>query len=217
MIRDCASTAPKIFCIGLQKTGTTSLEIALRKLGYRVCGEVGGYRADLTRRERIEDALRKSARFDAFNDFPWNILYRELDAAFPGSKFILTVRDKDRWIRSCSRHYATLKRPALKTVFGAPTPKENERRFKDALTRHNDEARAYFQGRPEDFLAMNLEAGDSWSELCGFLNQPQPDEPFPIGFRGDSLRIRVWRSIIGVMKNFSYDLTRVRRQSRSLR
>ena len=31
----------KVFCIGSHKTGTTSLEVALKKLGYRVTGGFG--------------------------------------------------------------------------------------------------------------------------------------------------------------------------------
>ena len=33
---DSDLTLPKVFCIGFQKTGTTSLESALKILGYRV-------------------------------------------------------------------------------------------------------------------------------------------------------------------------------------
>lgn len=31
----------KVFCIGFHKTGTTSLELALIRLGYRVTGSFG--------------------------------------------------------------------------------------------------------------------------------------------------------------------------------
>ena len=37
----------KVFCIGFHKTGTTSLELALIKLGYRVTGSFGTKDPDL--------------------------------------------------------------------------------------------------------------------------------------------------------------------------
>ena len=76
---------PKVFCIGFHKTGTKSLARALEILGYRVTGPNG------TRDPRIAEralpmALDIAARFDAFNDNPWPILFRELDAGLSGQQ-----------------------------------------------------------------------------------------------------------------------------------
>ena len=46
-------------------------------------------------------------QFDAFEDNPWPLLYRELDERFPGSKFILTRRPTENWINSQVKDFAT--------------------------------------------------------------------------------------------------------------
>ena len=87
-------TKAKVFCIGFHKTGTTSLELALKKLGYRVTGSFGTKDPDIA--EKVHEmAYAMVPEYDAFEDNPWPILYRELDERFPGSKFILT-RHKPR-------------------------------------------------------------------------------------------------------------------------
>ncbi len=100
----------KVFCIGFHKTGTTSLELALKKLGYRVTGSFG------TKDPAIADKVHEMAyatveNFDAFEDNPWPILYKELDERFPGSKFILTRRPAEAWIKSQVRDFASTETP----------------------------------------------------------------------------------------------------------
>ena len=63
----------KVFCIGAHKTGTTSLEVALRKLGYRVRGSFGTKDPDIARRVRVFWHGRtrwpdKCWNFNAYND-----------------------------------------------------------------------------------------------------------------------------------------------------
>ena len=82
---------PKVFCIGFHKTGTTSLKMALKILGYRVTGPNGRHDKNIGR--NVEALARRIVpKFDAFQDNPWPIIYRFLDKEYPGSKFILTVR-----------------------------------------------------------------------------------------------------------------------------
>lgn len=199
--------AGKIFCIGLQKTGTTSIEKALKALGYTVCGEVTGYRADLDDRERLKDAIAKAKRFDAFNDFPWNIYFRELDRRFPRSKFILTVREREAWLRSCRRQYARFRRPALDAVFGATDPVRDEARFVRGYERHVRQVRDYFARRPGDLLVMNLAEGGNWRKLCSFLGRAAPPDPFPRAQAGGTLVSLVQRNAIGLLKEISYRAT----------
>src|SRR5262249_40484301 len=84
----------KVFCIGFQKTGTTSMEKALRHFGYRVMGVFGDdMTLDEVRRTYVDTALKLAGEYDAVQDLPFPLVFRELDQAYPGSKFILTVRD----------------------------------------------------------------------------------------------------------------------------
>lgn len=171
---------PKVFCIGFHKTGTTSLELALKKLGYRVKGSFG------TKDPSIADKVHEMAYamvndFDAFEDNPWPILYKELDERFPGSKFILTRRPVDAWIRSQVKDFALTQTPMRRWIYGedAGCPEGNEDIYIARYERHNREVLEYFKNRPEDLLVFDLPKGDGWDKLCPFLGHDIPDEPFP--------------------------------------
>lgn len=174
----------KIFCIGFHKTGTKSLGSALQMLGYRVAGPNGAQEPEIAS-HALGMALALATTFDAFNDNPWPIFYKELDATFPGSKFILTVRQAQRWIASVNRHFGTDETPMREWLYGAASPHGNEDRYLSRYEAHNREVRRYFDGR-DDLLVMDLEEGDGWPELGAFLGVPVPDGDFPHANRGVS-------------------------------
>lgn len=172
-----ASTGPnlgKVFCIGFQKTGTSSLRDALSKLGYRVTGVFG---KDMTladlRQNYVARGLELAAQYDAVEDMPWPLMFRELDTAFPGSRFILTVRDTDRWYRSIANHFGSNPNHVEQLTYGddAPAPVGHEARYREVYEAHNEAVRAYFADRPGDLLELWLERGDGWAELGAFLGR----------------------------------------------
>jgi len=168
---------PKVFGIGFHKTGTSSLGKALKRLGYRVSGPFGVHDAN-TIENVLDVALEKARHFDAFQDNPWPLLYKELDARFPGSKFILTVRSTETWLGSVRRHFAACETPMRKWIYGAGSPIGNEGRYIEVYEAHNAAVRAYFASRPEDLLILDLPAGDGWLKLCNFLDVEVLDGPF---------------------------------------
>ena len=170
---------PKVFCVGFHKTGTKSLARALEILGYRVTGPNGAREPRIAERA-LPMALDIAQRFDAFNDNPWPILFRELDAAFPGSRFILTVRPADSWIASVVGHFGDEPTPMREWIYGEGrgAPRGNERVYVDRFRRHNADVVSYFAGR-ECLVTMDVTAGDGWETLCRFLALPVPDRPFP--------------------------------------
>lgn len=176
------SQRPKVFGVGFQKTGTTSLAHAWRRLGYRVTGPNGIKDPDIAV-NALAMCRELLPRFDAFQDNPWATLYQELDREVPGSKFILTVRDPDKWIVSLKEHF---KRPTpmREWIYGAGMPAGNEQLYVDRMLRHNEEVQAYFADRPDDFLLMDVIGGDGWEKLCPFLGHEIPDEPFPHANKG---------------------------------
>src|SRR6056297_1638044 len=94
----------KVFGIGLNKTGTTTLGVCLNKLGYNVkdCDLKLLKYSDQKKMDPIYDTVKK---YDGFQDWPWPLLYKELDQRFPGSKFILTTRkNSEAWFRSLKKH-----------------------------------------------------------------------------------------------------------------
>jgi len=168
----------KVFCIGFHKTGTTSLAVALQKLGYRVTGPNGVYDPAIAR-NAWPMALSLVERYDAFRDNPWPVLYKGLDERFPGSRFILTERDPESWIRSQVRHFGRKTSPMRQWIYGAGCPEGNEQRYRHRYEQHIREVKEYFSDRPADLLVMDLSAGDGWDELCRFLGVAVPDRPFP--------------------------------------
>jgi hypothetical protein len=171
----------KVFCIGFQKTGTTSMEKALRDFGYRVTGVYSPKISLQELRETyVKSCLEIAASFDAAQDMPWPLMYRELDQAFPGSRFILNVRDTESWYKSISGHFAGDGTPLQLLIYGedAPSPIGHEERYKQVYEAHNRAVKEYFKDRPGDLLVMDLEAGDGWEKLCPFLGEPIPATPF---------------------------------------
>ena len=103
--RKCA----KVFCIGRNKTGTTSLERALSDLGYVVGHQPT---AELLIHDYAQRNFKPIVEYcrtaEAFQDVPFSLpyTYQILDYAFPGSKFILTVRDNENeWYQSLIRFH----------------------------------------------------------------------------------------------------------------
>ena len=169
---------PKIFCIGFHKTGTSSLALALERLGYRVTGPNGVHDPEIARNV-LPMVQRLVSEFDAFQDNPWPIVYRHLDQAYPGSKFILTLREPSAWLRSAVNHFGAEETPMRKWIYGVGAPRGHEDVYLRRYTGHNAEVMQHFRDRPQDLLVMDLARGDGWPELCSFLGRDVPDVPFP--------------------------------------
>ncbi|WP_299350755.1 sulfotransferase family protein [uncultured Shimia sp.] len=175
--------SPKIFGIGFQKTATTTLCTAFRLLGYKMEGGSKHLIPSL-RRGDLAPTFEVADRNEAFDDNPWPLIYPELDARYPGSKFILTVRDEKEWLQSVVNHLGFGPDPMQKLVYGVGFPVGFEDVFIERYRRHNREVQAYFADRPKDLLVVDFCAGAGWEELCTFLQRDIPDEPFPHSFKG---------------------------------
>lgn len=171
--------APKVFGIGLGKTGTSSLNQALRILGYN---------AAHIPHIPITQVVAIAHRYDALADSPVAAVFADLDRAYPGSKFIFTVRDVESWLVSWSLHDQRVRAlnggeipdayKVLRTsIFGFPDfiPYAWERAYR----RHDLAVRRHFLERPNDLQVMNICAGDRWHHLCTFLGHSIPSVPFP--------------------------------------
>ena len=168
----------KVFGIGFHKTATTSLGTALEILGYRLHGEFGVNDTDI-RHTALPRALQLARQFDAFEDNPWPLLYRELDRAFPGSKFVLSLRPVEKWLASISRHFGSRSTPMREWIYGVGSPQGNEDIYRRRYERHNAEVAEYFRNRPGDLLVLRITEGEGWEKLCPFLDLPVPGQAFP--------------------------------------
>ncbi|PCI59985.1 MAG: hypothetical protein COB37_10135 [Kordiimonadales bacterium] len=168
----------KVFCLGFHKTGTTSMYYALGLLGYRVSGSLLENTSDFAVKlhQKTADVSRK---YDAFQDNPWPLLYREMDALYPDARFILTTRDSAAWIKSAVKHFGERDTPIRRYIYGAGSPLGNEEIYCRTMQRHNSAVRDYFATRPDKLLELDLAGGEGWKKLCNFLGHDIPDIPFP--------------------------------------
>jgi hypothetical protein len=185
----------KVFCIGFHKTGTTTMRDALAILGYRVTGPDGIHDPDIAR--NLDSLVEMLARkHDAFQDNPWPLVYRKMDGLYPGSRFILTVRDPDAWLESAVRHFGDFKTPMRELIYGVASPRGHEAVYRERMVRHNEEVLDYFKDRPGDLLVLDVAREGNWQKLCGFLGEPVPAARFPhantAGDRRRRKRLRHW-------------------------
>ena len=170
----------KVFGVGLNKTGTKSLAGCFQHWGLkRVSLNDAAFR--LWCENDLEGLFEIADIFDAFEDWPWPLLYRQFDARFPGSKFILTVRkDPQTWFRSLAQHaLRTGPTEYRKRIYGTFMPQTAMDRHIAFYENHNAAVRAYFAGRPGDFIELCWENGDGWPALSRFLGFPEPNLAFP--------------------------------------
>lgn len=170
----------RIIGVGFSKTGTTSLRECFREFGLNFIG----FEADLTKQVvagEIAPAIEALAAYEAAANWPWPFIYREIDAAFPGSRFILTVRrDGPTWLRSLVKQAEKKPRSEYREwVYGHRNPVGHEDELIAQYETHNDAVRRHFSDRPEQFLEVCWETGSGWPELCEFLGRPVPAKPFP--------------------------------------
>jgi hypothetical protein len=115
MVRYAAISKPsynKLFCIGFNKTGTTTMEKVLKLYGLDLPNQfeqesrisLPSLRGDYS---KLSDFVMK---YDAFQDLPFSQgeTYIACDALFPNSKFILTVRDPELWFNSVVGFYSKI-------------------------------------------------------------------------------------------------------------
>ncbi|BAU55380.1 sulfotransferase [Mucilaginibacter gotjawali] len=117
----------KIFCIGLSRTGTTSIDHFLQSVGiksihfplslfafpdvvnsnYKFSFNVTKTKYSKWRASKERKVLASAEppnellnKYDAFSDLPIPQYYKELYHVFPGSKFIYTTRPLEKWLKS---------------------------------------------------------------------------------------------------------------------
>lgn len=185
------SYSGKIFGLGLSRTGTSSLNVALNMLGISTIH----FPIDRTTyREMITGTYKLSIleKYDGITDITTVPIYPQLDHHYPGSKFILTTRDLQTWLKSIEKWFTNAKRlkrlqrnnlnGAMRRFIRAATYgiyQFNEERMTYVYNQHVESVKSYFKDRPESLLIMDIVGGDGWGKLCPFLGLEPPDSPFP--------------------------------------
>ena len=185
----------KIFCIGRNKTGTTSLESFFRSNGLRVGNQA---RAELLiddwARGEFGPIVEYCRTAEVFQDVPFSLAhtYAALDQAYPDSRFVLTIRSSpEEWYNSLVRFLAQTMMSSsippsladlerfsyrgvrkgwlLKThtlVYGYPAvPLFDKGAYMAHYEAHNAAVIDYFNHR-DDLLMVNLAERDAFERLC---------------------------------------------------
>jgi hypothetical protein len=210
----------RVIGVGFGRTGTTSLQVALERIGCGPCYHVHTTDGDRATRfdlgnikmqvwvdaakGRPTDWREVFAGYESMLDWPGAAFWRELLAAFPDAKVILTVRDPERWYASARKtifraagwsRWIT-ENPLLLRISSMVEPGFGEfsmmfsatvlNRVFDGRAADREYAIAVFKQHianvqaevPADRLLV-YEVKQGWQPLCAFLGVPVPDEPFP--------------------------------------
>jgi len=181
----------KIFCIGLSRTGTKSLTVALYILGYNIIH----YPSDKITFEELSSGKYNFSvlnDYDGISDITVSPYYAQLEKIYPNSKFILTIRDKEAWLNSFVKHwsdrhpfedptqtetYMKIRRFLRASVYG--TYRFNRERMSYVYDLHIKNVLDYFKDKPEKLLILNIFEEGAWKKLCHFLNRPLIKTTFP--------------------------------------
>ena len=154
--------------------------------------------------EALNGRPRWNAIYEGYGsavDWPTARYFRELHAAYPEAKFILTHRTPQTWAESFSATiYTLLNAPdappamhdwlecagALIKQSGFPRGLDIES-LQRAFVDHNDAVKAAI---PAAQLLI-YQVSEGWGPLCEFLEVPVPQEPLPHANDTDTFRVRV--------------------------
>lgn len=191
--------ALKLIGAGFGRNGTRAMKDALELIGYGPCYHMAEVHLnpdhvdiwDKAAEGDLPDWHQVFADYQATVDWPACNFWRELRAAFPDAKVLLSVRDPEAWYASIDKTifdtwrndvpadhptYALrvmTKKLIMEGNFGGDI--EDKDHVISVYNAHNEAVKAEV---PADQLLVH-EVGAGWEPLCAFLGVPVPDEPFP--------------------------------------
>lgn len=183
----------RVFGLGLSRTGTRSLTAALHVLGIdTVHYPIDDDSLRAMTSGRLDFGLLET--FDGLTDITVSPYYAQLERQHPDAKFVLTLRDKQSWLRSCEAHWGKrdpwqvprseaesthmkVRRFLRAAVYGCYD--FDAERFSLVYDQHVAHVRDYFRDKPGKLLELDIVGGHGWDELCAFLDRPRPVQPFP--------------------------------------
>lgn len=160
----------KIFGIGLSRTGTSSLSLAMEILGYK------------SKHYLSNNPISDIDNHDFLCDMPIQTRYKTYDRIYPNSKFILTIRSKQSWLDSCRNYYIDVNKTDFRYRYRIEQngiSGFDELIFSKKYDDHLNEISKYFKLRQKNLLIFDICAGESWDKLCKFLSKPIPNVSFP--------------------------------------
>lgn len=188
----------KVIGAGIGRTGTYSLKLAINQLGLGPCHHM----EEVLHNQPVQVPLWSAALHGAPDwaaiyrgyqsavDWPTAGFFRELIAAYPSARFVLTYRSTESWVESFSEtiYKAIAEKdqapPAMRDWLdmaagviantGFPNGLDTQGLMR-AFEAHNSAVKAAIP--PQQLLVYQVKEG--WGPLCAFLGVPEPAEPFP--------------------------------------
>lgn len=197
----------KIFCIGRNKTGTTSIEQALKDLGFKPGNQrAGELLIEAWSLRNFQPIFELAYTADAFQDVPFSLpyTYQALEQHFPNAKFILSIRDTaEEWYNSMVRFHSKLWADGIRIptkedlqnanyvwkgypywstqlIYNMPpdNPYHKEYLINHYYT-HNKNVCDYFRHCPEKLIVVNVSKSDDYKKMCDFLGKEPISNSFP--------------------------------------
>ena len=196
-------TVRKVFIIGLPRTATTSVCLAMLGLGFKTA----------------HNAYTQHAFGEAqvIADTPVFCDYQILDKHFPNSKFIYLTREAQTWLPSIKqllqRMIVNLQRsdggfnPHLKRCYNevfSPLTVDNIAQndfLLNCYQQHQQGIKGYFAGRENDLLTIDVSDPLSYQQLLTFL-ELTPEQGRASGFEKINIggKVKAWQDINNVLK-----------------
>lgn len=184
--------------VGVGRTGTNSLRLALNRLGLGPCHHMDEVIHNMTVQVPLWAAAAKgnpdwTAIFKGYGsavDWPTASFYRELHKQYPTAKFVLTQRSTESWYASFSEtiykllgmkdelptHMQDWLTMSLAVLAKAGvTNGMDEAGLKAAFNTHNEAVKAAIPAKQ----LLVYEVSQGWEPLCAFLGKPVLSEAFP--------------------------------------
>jgi hypothetical protein len=197
----------KFFCIGLNKTGTTTIENVFKEFGYSLGSQKDGELLifDWFNRD-FNQIIKHCKTAEVFQDIPFSLSYTYiiLEQHFENAKFILTVRDNaEQWYDSLINFHAKIwgngENPptveqlkkgyslypgfAYETLVRAYNTEKEDIYNKEKLIFHYEShinyVKEYFKNKPDKLLVINVSKKEDYKRLCTFLKKPYLRDDFP--------------------------------------
>ncbi|MEM7173554.1 MAG: sulfotransferase family protein [Pseudomonadota bacterium] len=190
--------AINIIGVGVGRTGSYSLKLALEELNFGPCHHMEEVASNLPVQLPLWQAALAGrpdwpSIYSGYNsavDWPTARFFRELNAFYPEAKFILGYRDSRRWAESFSETIYKLLSEAdqapdhlhdwlamageIVAQTGIPAGADVDA-LEAAFIKHGEAVKAAI---PANRLLVH-EVKQGWEPLCAFLGVPVPDKPFP--------------------------------------
>lgn len=190
--------ALKVVGVGVGRTGTYSLKLAINQIGMGACHHMDEVLHNMSKQVPLWSAAAAGKPdwrqiyhgYESAVDWPTACFFRELAEEFPTAKFVLTQRDPEKWANSFgatiykllagkdqapSEMHAWLEMASnviAKTGFPAGLDHDA---LVQAFIAHNEAVKAAI---PTSQLLV-FEVKQGWGPLCNFLDIPVPPGEFP--------------------------------------